>query len=489
MTVQTQTWELKGGLDLESPALSIPSGSAIVAQNYEAAISGGYRRMDGYALFDGSPTPAVVSGSGGILGVWEYDDVVYAFRNNALATACVMHKATSSGWEVVDTPTLYPSGEYEFVNHNFLGSSSSEKMYGVDGKNQAFEFDGTTFTRIITGMEADTPTHVGVHKNHLFLSFSGGSVQHSGIGDPLSWALNTGAGELGIGTEITNMDSMRGNALVISGTQRVSILYGTSSLDWDLKSFSTELGVVPKTSEVIDSGLVWFNGRNITYLSTTQDYGDFNTASLSTKITSFLDGRAASVVGSSVNYSKNQYRLFFSDSSAVVATVVNNQLVGWTSWKLSDTPTTLSTKYMGCADGSVMELDSGTSFNGGDIESMLRLAFNNLRTPHKTKRFRKISMNLEAGSSATIKLLTDYSYGEVAGSTNSPLETSGSGAYWDTSDWDAFNWDGATVDSLNMSLSGSGTNLSTFIHHKSSVDSSFTLQSVTLNFSTRGLVR
>jgi hypothetical protein len=263
--------------------------------------------MDGYTLYDGSASsPAVVAGSGDILGVWEYNDVAYAFRNSTDGLSCKMYKATSSGWTVVTTPTLVAGGSFEFVNHNFTGSSSSEKMYGVDGKNKAFQFDGTTFTQLTTGMTTDTPTHVGVHKNHLFLSFDGGSIQHSGIGDPTSWTLNTGAGELGIGTEITNIDSMRGNALVISGADRISVLYGTSSADWDLKSFSTELGVVINTTEVIDAGLVWFNGRNVTYMSTTQAFGDFNTASLSTLVTKLLSVRLDKVVGSSVNYEKNQ---------------------------------------------------------------------------------------------------------------------------------------------------------------------------------------
>jgi len=489
MTVQTQSWALRGGLDLESPAMAIPAGKAIIAQNYEAAVSGGYRRMDGYTLYDGSPSPAVVTGSGDILGVWEYNDVVYVFRNNAAGTACVMHKATSSGWTVVTTPTLVDSGNFEFVNHNFTGSSATEKMYGVDGKNKAFQFDGTTFTQLTTGMTTDTPTHVGVHKNHLFLSFGGGSIQHSGVGDPTSWTLNTGAGELGIGTEITNVDSMRGNALVISGEDRVSILYGTSSVDWDLKSFTSELGVVANTTKLIDAGLVWFNGRSVTYLSTTQQFGDFNTAALSTPITTFLESRQGLAVGASVNYSKNQYRLFYSDKTAIVATLVNNKVVGWTTWLLAHTPTSLSDNYMGCTDGSVMKLDTGTSFNGTSIDSFLRLAFTSFKTPHKKKRFRRMMLEMESGSSATLKLLADYEFGTHASTISDDITVTGSGAYWDTANWGSFNWSANIVTEMESILNGSGRNMSALIYHNSSTDPSFTIQGVTVNYSIRGLIR
>jgi len=490
MTVRTETWALKGGLDLESPAMSIPVGRAIVAQNYEAAVSGGYRRMDGYTLYDGSTTPSTVSGSGDILGVWEYDGDVYAFRNSTDGLSCKMYKSTTSGWSEITSAVLpVPSGKFEFVNHNFLGSSSSEKMYGVDGKNKAFEWDGTTFTQITTGMTADTPTHVGVHKNHLFLSFEGGSIQHSGVGDPTSWTLNTGAGELGIGTEITNIDSMRGNALVISGSDRISVLYGTSSADWDLKSFSTELGVVARTTEVIDAGLVWFNGRNVTYMSTTQSFGDFNTASLSTLVTKLLSDRITRVVGASINYEKNQYRLFFNDKTVAVATIVNNKLLGWTSWLIDHVPTAVSSKYMGCDDGSVMALDTGTSFNGGVIDSFLRLVFNSFKTPHRKKRFRKLLLEMEVGSQATLKMVADYGYGTEASSISDDVTVAGSGGYWDTAEWEGFNWSATIVSQMEAILNGSGRNMSTLIYHSSSSDPSFTVQGVSVNYSIRGLIR
>jgi len=490
MTVRTETWALKGGLDLESPAMSIPAGRAIVAQNYEAAMSGGYRRMDGYELFDGSATPSVVSGSGDILGVWEYGGDVYAFRNNTLGTACVMHRSTATGWVVVPTGLFpVPSGKFEFVNHNFAGSSSTEKMYGVDGKNNCFEWNGTVFANISTGMTTDTPTHIGVHKNHLFLSFEGGSIQHSGVGAPASWTLNTGAGEIGIGTEITNIDSMRGNALVITGSDRINILYGTSSADWDLKSFSTELGVVANTTEIIDAGLVWFNGRNVTHMSTTQSFGDFNTASLSTRVTKLLSVRLDKVVGSSVNYKKNQYRLFFNDKTVAVATIVNNKLLGWTSWLIPHVPTAVSSGYMGCTDGSVMALDTGTSFNGATIDSFLRLVFNSFKTPHRQKRFRKLLLEMEVGSQATMQMVADYGYGVETSSISDPLTVAGSGGYWDTVDWADFNWSATIVSQMEAVLNGSGRNMSALIYHTSSSDPSFTVQGISVNYSIRGLIR
>jgi len=489
MTVRTQQWSLVGGLDLETPAMNIPAGKAILAQNYEASLSGGYRRIDGYTLYDGSATPSAVTGSGKVLGVWVFGGVVYAFRNNVGGTACVMYKATSSGWTVVNTPTLLPSGRFEFVNHNFTGSSTGKKMYGVDGKNKAFQFDGTTFTQITTGMTSDTPTHVGVHKNHLFLSFAGGSVQHSGIGDPLSWTLALGAGELGIGTEVTGLQSQRGNALVITGEDRINILYGTSNADWDLKSFATDLGVKAYTDVMLDSDLYFVNDRGVSSLQATQAFGDFAITNLSTPVNKFVNTRISTLIGSSANTTKSQLRVFFADGTVLVGAILNKQVVGWTTWLLPDKASALSDEYMGTANGEVMKLDDGKTFNGASIESYLRLAFTNIGTASRQKRFRRAFLELEAGNTANLQFIADYDFGSGAASTVNSAQVYGGGGFWDIEYWESFVWSAATVATAEAELNGTGQNISLLIYHNTASDAPFTLQGVRVNYTMRGQIR
>tara|TARA_R110000850_G_scaffold275885_2_gene416150 strand:- start:455 stop:1930 length:1476 start_codon:yes stop_codon:yes gene_type:complete len=491
MAVQSQAWALSGGLDLISPALQLPPGKAILAQNYECHLAGGYRRIDGYTIYDGrsSGTPLAVTGSGPIRGVWEYNNVVYAFRDNAAGNACVMHKSTSSGWVVVTTPALLAGGSFDFVNHNFTGHSGSLKMFGCNGLNKAFQFNGTTLSFLTTGMTSDVPSHVGVHKNHLFLSFTGGSVQHSAVGNPASWTLVTGAGEIGIGTEITGFSSMKGNSLAITGVNQISILYGTSSSDWDLKLFSPAIGAVSRTNAQMDSDLYFFNGEDLSSLTATQAFGDFESASVSAVVKPFIDARKNSIVGATVNRDKNQYRLFFNDTTVLVGTIINRQIVGFSTWKLSHTASYVTEKYMGCTDGSIMLMDSGTSFNGTAIQSYLRLPFTNFNTPHRKKRFRKATLELEAGSQATLDYLADYNYGTGGSSSGSQTTVYGGGGFWDVANWDNFVWSSAVVSSAEAYLNGSGMNISLLIVHTSATDPAFTLQGVQLNYSLRGLNR
>lgn len=124
MTQQVTFFPLTGGLDMVAPAITASAGAARTALNYEAE-GAGYKRMSGYERFDGrlSPTKAFelaatveqgaidrenartailpVPGSGPVRGVWFFKDRTYAFRDNATATECVMHIATSSGWTAV----------------------------------------------------------------------------------------------------------------------------------------------------------------------------------------------------------------------------------------------------------------------------------------------------------------------------------------------------------------------------------------------------
>ena len=58
MSRKTQYYALKGGINTETPALSVPSGQLIDALNYEPVTEGGYRRIDGFERFDGRVLPS-----------------------------------------------------------------------------------------------------------------------------------------------------------------------------------------------------------------------------------------------------------------------------------------------------------------------------------------------------------------------------------------------------------------------------------------------
>lgn len=69
-----------------------------------------------------------VPGSGVIRGVWEMAGVVYAIRDNAGATAGVLHKSTAGGWSAVSlghTVAFTSGGVYEVVEGNTITGATS----------------------------------------------------------------------------------------------------------------------------------------------------------------------------------------------------------------------------------------------------------------------------------------------------------------------------------------------------------------------------
>ena len=104
-----------------------------------------------------------VPGEGAILGCATYKDGVVAVRNIVGSTSATMFKSSASGWSSVRTG-LYPGGRYDFEQANFSGSSTTIHLYGVDGKNRPFRWDGTTFTQMapIYGTQATSTTSIAV---------------------------------------------------------------------------------------------------------------------------------------------------------------------------------------------------------------------------------------------------------------------------------------------------------------------------------------
>lgn len=115
----------------------------------------------------------VVPGSGPVRGVWMYGGDVYAFRNNAGATAVVMHRATSSGWSAVAL-----GEEVAFTNANAsVGEGDTLTQGGV--------------TALVRRVVVETGSLAsGVNTGRLILSGRAGGNYAAGA------ATTTGAGAL-----------------------------------------------------------------------------------------------------------------------------------------------------------------------------------------------------------------------------------------------------------------------------------------------------
>jgi len=102
VSLELEYFPAVGGLNQEAPPLSLSPGELVDVANYECLPNGGYRRIYGYALFDGQSTATQdVPGSGPVKGIHIYQGNVYAIREDG--TNARMYKATSSGWTEVNS--------------------------------------------------------------------------------------------------------------------------------------------------------------------------------------------------------------------------------------------------------------------------------------------------------------------------------------------------------------------------------------------------
>jgi hypothetical protein len=677
--IKQEFYALEGGLDTQTPAMTLSPGKCFDAQNYEPVIDGGYARVDGFERFDGHAAPSAASywilginktgtiavsdtltgassgatskvlaisgssiiigalvgaytlaesltdggtvgtvttvasinsapspsddadytnlaaasqrlnilkvpGSGKIRGVWCYKDVWYAFRDNAGATAGAMYKSTAGGWSLIpfgteiqftgavgqvnigDTITggtsgatatvtvamlrtgtwtvagagtliiapiagVFASGEslkvaavtkvtssslataitravggsMEFSNYNFTGSTLTQKMYGVDGVNLAFEFDGTTYVPIRTGMNADTPTHVYGHKNYLFMSFLG-SVQFSALGAPYSWTVVLGAGEIAVGDTVSGFlpqggSFATGSTLAIFTNAHTHILYGSSSADFKLVTSVFDIGYSPFTMQNVSNNAYGMTARGIQSLITTLTFGDFDYASISHEIQSFINTHKGLEISSCALKAKNQYRVFYSDNYALA--------VGLTGDKVSaimplnygipvrcictaTLTTGLEVTMFGSDDGYIYQDSIGTSFDGSAIEAWIRLPFNHSKSPRTRKRYRRCILEGKITSYAQINVSYDIGYGDPNVQPSAPAADTvltGGGGYWDQFTWDQFTWDAQIIGTPTISLEGTDKNISFLFYSNRTQDHSHVIQGITLIYQPRRLER
>ena len=156
--------------------------------------------------------------------------------------------------------------------------------------------------------------------------------------------------------------------------------------------------------------------------------------------------------------------------------------------------TGLERTFFGSDDGFVYEAEKGESFDGANIEYFLRTSFCHCKTPRQKKRFHKATIQVDGAETPPMNFSPEFSYGAAdqpppevfsfpAGTFNV------GGGVWDTDFWGSFIWDGQLVGEAQAYIDGQGINVSLLMQGASSFERQHTLQSLTYNFTLRGLRR
>lgn len=491
------------------------------ANLYKSTVSGWQQVPLGFELafntgtaeiFEGNTVTGATSGATGVVrrvvvetGAWSTADatgrlifasVTGTFQNGENLQVSAATKAVSGGAQAAIT--LLPSGRYEVVVANFGGGTANYRIYGCDGVNRAFEFDGTYFVPINSTMPVDKPKHIAFHKQHLFLSF-GASLQFSAIGNPYSWDPVFGAGELAMNAEITNLIVLPGDqssgALGVYTRNDTSVLYGTSEANFALSTFNTGTGAIAYTAQNMDQAYV-LDDRGVMSLGTTLNFGNFLPSSLTMNLRPFVQSRRNLATASVVDREKGQYRVFFSDGTGLYMTMLNGKLLGTMPVQFAnpvtvcvegESPDGTATAFFGSTNGFVYRLDAGTSFDGVPIPANINLVYNSTRSPRLLKRYRKASVEMTGDSYAQIDFGYDLSYRST--SLNQPIDSQYDNdlrsSYWDEMIWDNFVWDGADITPTEIEITGTAENMAIRISSVSAILQPFTVNNIILHYTVR----
>jgi len=471
-------------------------------------ISGSVQPMDGDTLTQGGVTATVMR------TMWQSGAFAAGPGNTAVGALVITNPfggnfsagaaTTSSGGMVtlvgVQTPiTILPGGKYENTKCNFSGQLVTRRLYGCDGVNPPYEFDGVTYAPIATGLSPNSPAHITFHKNYLFIA-QASSIIYCGVGTPFKWDAIDGGGEIATGDTVTAMLTLPGSqttaTLGVYMATNNAFLYGLDPTTFNFVTFNTGLGALPRSVQNLFDTFV-FDTLGVVTLRTTLNWGNFLPTTLTKNMLPFIIQERQKLTSTCIFREKSSYRMFFSDGYGLWLTMINQQYLGALP-VLFPNPvsccdqnvTTLDDEviYFGSSDGLgyVYQLERGTSFDGAAINAYVTMAWDVLKSPRILKRFRAASVEIQGDTYAAFQF--GYQLGYDSPLIGQPLPVPYTSEFtsaprWDSFTWDDFTWDGNTLQPTDVDMTGVAESVQVTITSGTAYIGAFTLDSIVYHYS------
>ena len=454
-TIQDYTFTCKGGLDNQNTYVELAEntpGAALQLVNFEPSIYGGYRRINGFSPLNDSYTEVdSVNAEGKVLGVFIYQNEIYAARKQQSGTTYKIYRFDSgSGW-VAQSPgfTLNTTdGTYTVtrVSYDTFSLSGTDMIIFADGVNYAYMFDGTTWTQIKstnTGADyanaggnqvLDKPSLVEIYQNHIFLSgdpTASGVICHSSPSLEYDWLVANGAGQIVAGFDINQIKVWR-DFMYVFGLEDIGYV-GVSSTNFVFKSVTTTVGCIAPFSVVeTDGDLLYLSQGGFRTIAGTDKINDVEINVVSKKVlglTNTLTSTYTSndVVGYTIP-SKSQVRFTWNLSTVSTADTrgviggIREDMMGNRSWEwgeLLGISTYVATsgrvsgiEYVihGDYSGNVFRQEIGNDFNGANIPATYTTPHLDFGTPLHRKMLRDIFVFIRSEGTTDISYALSYNW-------------------------------------------------------------------------------
>lgn len=444
------------------------TGSAILLENFEPSLKGGYRRINGYSKFDSNVVPSTDSTTQ-LLGVGFLDGTVVVPREGKI------YSSTGSGWTEIATGRTQTTKQ-RFHTFNFNGT---RKIIGVDGSNYPWTWDKTTFANLTGSTDIEGASHVVEFKDHLFFA-KGDLVTFCAPFDETDFNAGNGAGSFRVNNDVTGMIVFRERLFVFS-QDSISVLDGDSSTDFRLTSVSESVGCIKEdTIQEVAGDVMFLAADGLRLLGATDRIQDFANESASKNIQELITAFEAkySQFSSLVVRGKSQYRIFgFStlDSSVTEGWLgtqyqsSNPASIEWAKVRGIKVYGATSEVYNGeefiyfVGDTEyVYRMESGTNFDGTAIQATYRTPFFSMSDPTIRKTIYSVKTYIEAEDSVTGQL--QLSFDQASSSTIQPSAIDfgiEGGVKWGEFNWGDASWASGSVEgSIRTNTVGSGFSVS-----------------------------
>jgi len=414
----------EGGLVLNRSTFMMKPGEALELRNFEPAIEGGYRRINGYSKYVSAVVPFTSSDSEKILMVATFGSSVLAARGTSIYSAT----PGGSSWTSIDSGRT-SAGKYNFERFNFDGT---DKLIVVDGANAPTVFNSSLSATDVSESSVSGSKFIASFKNHMFYAGKSTTKQEVIFSQPFdedAFSSGSGAGSFKVDDEITGLKVFRDDLFVFC-ENRIFKLSGTSSSNFAVTAVTRDIGCINgDTIQEFAGDLIFLGPDGLRTVAGTARIGDVELGTISSNVQSLFNENisSASEFDSLVIPDKTQYRIFFSksavaeNSSKGVICVLKGQTFEFSEIqgiKVASTDSFVSegdviTLHGAYANGYVYRQEQGNTFDGTAILGSYRGPDMTFGDAGIRKHMQRVVLNYKPESTLDADLIIRYDYDDV----------------------------------------------------------------------------
>ena len=473
MADQSQTvpsaFTCEGGLVLNKSTFTMQPGEALELENFEPDITGGYRRINGYAKYVSAIVPQTASSTEKVLMVATFGDKVLAARGESIYSA----DPGGASWTSIDSGRT-GAGKYRFERYNFDGN---DKIIFVDGANAPVFFNTSLTATDVSHSSVSGAKYIAAFSDHMFYAGMSSTPQEVIFSTPFdedNFTVASGSGTFSVDDIITGMKVFR-DSLFIFCESRIFKLTGSSIADFVVSDVTRDIGCINgDTIQEFAGDLIFLGPDGLRTVAGTAKIGDVELGTISSNVQSIFNDNIASAseFDSIVIPDKTQYRIFFTKSGTVdnqtkgIICSLRGQRFEFAELRGIKPASTdhfvdngdVIVLHGGYSDGYVYRQEQGNTFDGTNIAGKYRSPDLTFNDPGIRKHMQRVVINYkpEAAIDADLFLRYDYEDANAPRPAAYPLDSASIVAIYGTSVYGVPTYGGAAQPLVRQAVEGSG---------------------------------